>query len=185
MGSVTRPPYGSVESYARILRRGKREFLESTAPGDEALLKVVRVKNLLAAVELVDLEPVADPTGLVSGARVEPHVGAGTEAGLVDETEERCVASLHIPTPGESCLVCGAEGMRHGEHLEVMAESGADGMSAQCACGTKVEGFDTFAEAHAELAIHIRDARAATARHFLGLEESAKYYPAKPVSESR
>lgn len=57
-------------------------------------------------------EPVADPTGLaysrpaddptpVSGARVEPHVGAVTEAGLVDETE--------MPDCSEECSRCEAE----------------------------------------------------------------------------
>lgn len=69
-----------------------------------------------------------------------------------------CVPSLHIPTPGEDCLVCGAEGMRYGEHVEVSAGSSDGVVSAQCACGVEVDGFNDFAEARAELEKHIRDA---------------------------
>lgn len=106
MADQTIPRYGSVEAYARILRPLKREHLEGSAlavaqmlvdhPDDSDARKVELVKNLLAAVELVRGDPRADrgltysreaddPTP-VSGARVEPHVGGVTHAGLVDET---------------------------------------------------------------------------------------------------
>jgi hypothetical protein len=79
-----------------------------------------------------------------------------------------CVASLHILTPGESCLVCGAEGVRLDGHVGVSAEWG-ETAGAQCACTFEVSGFDTLDEAEAALAQHIQDATAA----------------ADPVSESR
>lgn len=148
---------------------------------DEYKVRVVR--NALVALGRVMNAPV-DPTGLgysretdaddptpVSPARVPLHTGAMTERGLVDETPASnpvkpiinglaedghpCVASLHIPTPGETCGVCGAEGMRSGQHFEVLAASEGDTYKAECSCGTEVDGFDSFAEAHAELAAHI------------------------------
>lgn len=119
-------------------------------------------------------EPDADPTGLsysradddpdveVVPGRTPPHVGGMVDGGrLVDETEEGpylgCVASLHISTPGESCGVCGAEGMRSALHLEVSATV-SDMCSAECACGVEVSGFDGIDEARGALAQHIADA---------------------------
>lgn len=45
----------------------------------------------------------------------------------VEPFDERCVASLHIPTPGERCLVCGAEDMRHG-----LEESATTAVELKC-----------------------------------------------------
>ena len=121
------PPYGTVEYFTQLLRRVVRnsDFLDAAALGivqsivgevyvnDEH--KVQRVKNVVAAASLLDSEkaapspllysrPADDPTP-VSGARVEPHVGAVTEAGLVDETEAR--PGWHVPgCSGAFGVVC-------------------------------------------------------------------------------
>jgi hypothetical protein len=126
--------------------------------------------TLAEAVELVERH-VADPLGLdrsraddepddptpVSPARVPLHTGGMTDGGLVDETD-RCVASLHIPTPGATCGWCGAQGMRSAQHVEASAASDGDTYEAECTCGVTVEGFDSFADARAELERHIADA---------------------------
>jgi hypothetical protein len=85
----------------------------------------------------------ADPTGLtysreaddptpVSPARVPLHTGGMTDGGLVDETD--------------------------GGHVEACAGTDDDTRWAECACGVKVEGFDSLAEARQELERHIADA---------------------------
>jgi hypothetical protein len=82
----------------------------------------------------------------VDGANKEPYLGwAGS-----------CAASLHIPTPGETCGVCGAEGMLSAQHVEVSASAG-DTCGAECACGVTVSGFDSLAEAREALTQHIAD----------------------------
>ncbi|GEM_PF-4246509 len=105
-------------------------------------------------------------------ARVAELESAVETRTLIDETptvhldrygnpipaDEICVASLHIPTPGEWCGWCGMEGMRSGQHIEVSAAGDGSGCSAECACGVTVRGFDTWAEARAELGRHIADA---------------------------
>lgn len=158
MADQTIPRYGTVEAYVRILRRLNPEYLESSAlavvqmlvdhPDDSDARKVELVKNLLAAVEQVRSH-LADPTGLtysradeaddptpVSGGRVEPHVGAMTDAGLVEVESEPPVQHSHaggsFGGPGEN--------------------------SAECACGVTYDGFDTPAEANLRLAMHIDSA---------------------------
>jgi hypothetical protein len=63
---TARPPYGSVESFARILRAGKGEYLDARALAIVALvaddasvdveLRVERIKNVISAAELVEKE---------------------------------------------------------------------------------------------------------------------------------
>ena len=109
MTNVPDPPSGSVASYAQIMRRIVRDpgHPEAAALGlvqyliGDSLLgpdeKLQRISNVVVAVSLLEAETAGpspllysreadDPTP-VSGARVEPHVGAVTDAGLVDETE--------------------------------------------------------------------------------------------------
>jgi len=117
--SVTPASYGSVESYAKILRGTRHEWLDSSALAIVQIIaddknagegdRLARIRNVVSAAGRVRAERDADSTGLtysreaddptpVSGGRVEPHVGAVTDAGLVDETEVQCAAAApHAP----------------------------------------------------------------------------------------
>lgn len=115
-----------------------------------------------------DPTPVSPARGLNVGAVV-------ADGELVDETpvyrnrygeeipsNEVCVASLHIPAPGEFCGWCGLQDMRSAQHVEVAGTASSDGCSMECACGVTFSGFDSVAEASAELAVHIRNAESAS-----------------------
>lgn len=107
--TVSDPPYGSVESYARILRRVRRENLDGCALGVVQMIaadayvglqeRIDRISNVVSAAEQVAAQP-ADPIGLAYtgaddgeqpqpiGGR-EPLHGGMTDEGLVDETGGR------------------------------------------------------------------------------------------------
>jgi hypothetical protein len=141
-------PYGSVDSYADILRRTARrtELVDTGTVGlitgiarDVALNstdKVIRILNAIEARGVVEKEfDAQDPTGLNYGrgdegqdpqpvaGRSPAHVGAVTELGLVDETE-----------PTSTGLVYAANQARQTE---------ADGEPGACAeCGGAVKVVD-------------------------------------------
>ncbi len=114
------PPNGSVERYEQMMRKTKGSVfpfavgvIESIATDlhDSDAEKVRRICNaLIACGRVAGLaferfgEPATDPTGLLhsrdaeedptpTGTRVEPHNGAMTDGGLVDETEAPIVPS--------------------------------------------------------------------------------------------
>jgi len=99
-------------------------------------------------------EPDDDPTGLaysradeaddptpVSGGRIEPHTGAVTDEGLIDETEE---PERHEVGGGE------------------VGPTGLGDCSAWCVCGVTTGGWDTVAQAQEQIDLHIEVATSPT-----------------------
>jgi hypothetical protein len=86
-----------------------------------------------------------------------PEAEDETPVNLMDQTGP-CVASLHIPAPGVACGICGAEGMRSAQHVQVDGTASSDGCEAECACGAVFAG-DTPAEVRELLTRHVRQAR--------------------------
>ena len=143
-----RPPYGSVEAHVERLRPyaphdaniyacafGIVEGLVTTLRLDTPAEQLRYVRNVVTAVNQVRGEGADDPTP-VSGGRVEPHVGAMTDDGLVEVESE---------PPVQHSLAGGSFG-------------GPGKNSAQCACGDTYGGFATPAEANLRLAMHIDSA---------------------------
>lgn len=98
---TVRPPYGSVESFARVLRAGRDGYLEARALAlveaiaadldvDQAL-RLERIENVLSAAELVNRECIArlasavlTPDAVADGGRVDGAVSdaaSGPECG--------------------------------------------------------------------------------------------------------
>lgn len=118
----------------------------------------------------------------VVGRRREPHTGAVTDEGLVDETDE----AMHFQPTGDADMACGIQEVsdswgratrnpanvtcgpcravldRGGplvEHRHVGGSVGVPGENgADCVCGTSFDGFDTHEEATRMLDLHIQAA---------------------------
>lgn len=153
------PPYGSVESYARILRRSRAENREACAldiiliiADDHSVghaVRIARIRNVVAAVNLIDAvsavlpgdasgfefsrEQGPEDGALTQPGRIPQHNGGMTEGGLVDETAP---VAQHVEAGG-------------------WKGAGPGGCGVECSCGVTFDGFDSLDEAAEQLALHI------------------------------
>lgn len=119
-----RPPYGTVESYARILRNNRPDSLELSALGIVQIIaddqhwgdayKVERIRAVVAAAELVREERVPAPSGLdysrpadgdepqaLDVRRVPSRFQHGRDAG-VDELPPVELPTVHLALDGDT-----------------------------------------------------------------------------------
>jgi hypothetical protein len=170
------PPYGSVELYEQMMRKTSGSVfpfaigvIESIATDlhDSDAEKVRRICNALIAcgrVAGVALDHFGEP----DAGRVPPHLEDGRTGEAVDDTEACRVAHEPGSVDHARHYLGLEESAKHAqprnervEHFEASATGRTDGTcDAECECGVTVEGFGSFAEARAELALHIADATA-------------------------
>lgn len=143
-GPVTAGVYMSVSAEFAVKREAAAKLAEREAELENLRAEVAELRAALPAAALAGDTGLAysrdadDPTP-VSPARVEPHFGAMTDGGLVDETA--------VPAP-------------LAEHYETGGWKGAGPGTAgvDCACGVAFDGFDSLDEAAELLRRHIVDA---------------------------